>query len=445
MKKRLPGFFIVFFLCFYSAHSQIITTVAGCSSCPSLGDGGPATDAKLNNPISIVFDTAGNYYIADRDNNRIRKVNTGGIITTFAGRGGIGGFSGDNGPATAADISVPYGIAIDAVGNIYFTNGGNRIRKINTAGIVTTIAGNGTGIYNGDNIPATAAGINGAGGMAIDAADNIYFTDGANQRVRKISASGIITTIAGNGISGYNGNGIAATNAEFHNPNYVCLDGAGNIYVADRYNNQVREIDASGIIHSFAGDTTFGYSGDNGPATAAKLYEPLGVYADKFGNIYIGDTYNNVVRKVNATGIITTVAGNGIGGYSGDSGPATLGELGLPVGIAMNTEGDIYIANDGEDRVRRVSSAVFVQQINSESELEIYPNPCKSYFTIKTITGTNEPARFTLIDMTGQRIKVLQGTTNSLLVIPLDGVPRGTYVLYAETTTNMQSEKIIVQ
>jgi sugar lactone lactonase YvrE len=442
MKKTLFGFLILFFLCFYSAQAQIITTVAGCSSCPSLGDGGPAIDAQLFHPISIVFDDAGNYYITDRDNNRIRKVTPAGIITTIAGTG-TAAFSGDNGPATAADISVPYGIAIDAAGNIYFTDGGGRIRKINTAGIITTIAGNGTGVYNGDSISATAAGINGTGGIAIDSAGNIYVPESGNQRVRKISASGIISTIAGTGAAGYNGNEIAATDAQLHNPNYVCLDKAGNVYVADRYNNQVRVIDGAGVIHAFAGDTTSGYTGDNGPATAAGLYEPLGLYIDRFQNIYIGDTYNNVVRKVNTTGIITTIAGNGTGGYSGDNGLAILAELGLPVGVTMDTVGNIYIADGGQSHIRRISSTLLVPQINASNVLHIYPNPCTDHFTVSAITSADEPVKITLGDITGHRIKELEGITNTLLVISLKDVPPGAYIVYAATAAGVQSEKIV--
>jgi sugar lactone lactonase YvrE len=428
-----------------SAHAQIITTVAGGDSV-GLGDGGPANACELATPIGIVFDTAGNYYITDRDHNRIRMVTPAGIITTIAGTGssGVGlGSIGDNGPATAASIWAPYGIAIDRAGNIYFADGGNeRIRKINSAGIITTIAGNGTGSYNGDNIAATSAEIHGPGGVAVDNAGNVYFCDGINNRVRKINTVGIITTIAGTGVVGYNGDEIPATNALLHGPAYVALDTASNIYTADYDNNRIRKVDPAGIIHTIAGDSTYGYTGDNGPATAAKLSGPLGVYTDNLENIYIGDTYNNVVRKVNASGIITTIAGNGTEGFNGDGELSTIAELFYPVDIAMDAVGDIYIADSGNERIRRLISTVFVQQLEIKEELRIYPNPCDGSFTVNILTSRNEQAKITVTDITGRVIKEIHTVVNSLCAVHIDAPP-GIYMLYAVTANGTLNQKIV--
>ena len=423
----------------YVSEGQIISTIAGCDSCGLIGDGGPATNAQLFHPISVAFDAGGNCYITDRDHDRIRKVTPAGIITTIAGTG-VGGFSGDGGQATAAKIANPYGIALDAAGNIYFADF-NRIRKINAAGIITTIAGTGTGSYNGENIPATTAGIQ-PGGVAIDNAGTIYFADG-NERIRKIDASGLITTIAGTGFAGYNGDEIPATNAELNRPNYVAVDPVGNIFVADNLNNRVRKIDASGIIHTIAGDGASGYSGDNGPATDAMLNGPLGVFADNLGNIYIGDTYNNVVRKINVSGTITSIAGNGIGGFSGDGGLAVLAKLGYPLGIAMDVTGNVYIADEANNRIRQITSTVFVHQINSEYDLRVFPNPIKNYITINLISNVNELMKVIVVDIAGHKMGEISGMTNIPINIKLEKMPQGIYMLNAWTENSLFTKKII--
>lgn len=438
----MRSLFYLLFLLSCAAHAQIITTVAGGDSV-GLGDGGPATACELYHPIGIAFDAAGNYYITDRDHNRICKVNTAGIITTIAGVPGMF-FNGDNIPATAAVLSYPYGIALDAAGNIYYADGGfSRIRKINTAGIITTIAGTGTNGYNGDNIAATAAQIFDPGGVAFDTAGNIYFADGHNFRVRKIDKSGIITTVAGTGSPGYNGDNIPATNAELNVPSNLSVDMGGNIYVADYDNGRIRKIDRSGIIHTIAGDSTQGYSGDNGPATAAELNRPLGVYADVYGNIYIGDTYNNVIRKINAGGIISTIAGTGAYGFSGDGGLATLADLNEPIGITMDASGDIYFSDFVNNRIRRLSSTVSVPQINRDNEIKVYPNPSIGNFTISISSATDEPVQVTISDLMGKVLKTIPAVTNRPENVTLDA-PAGTFLLSALTQKASWVERIVI-
>ena len=438
---------LLLFLMVFSAlvgNAQIITTVAGGGTLTP-GDGEQATACFLASPISIAFDTAGNYYITERDVNRIRKVATNGIITTIAGIGGtFGGFSGDNGPATAAEISDPYGLAIDAISNIYFSDGGNgRIRKIDRLGIITTIAGTGRWPYNGENIPATDAQIN-PGGIAIDRFGNIYFADHLNKRVRKINTLGFITTVGGTGVPIYNGDEIPATSAKLNGPNYVAVNETGEIFVADYASNRVRKIDTSGIIHTIVGDSTRAYLGDNGPATNANLDGPIAVYCDRSGNLFISDFYNNVIRKVNSSGIITTIAGNGTGGNSGDGGPAILAELGSPIGVATDAMENLYIVDAGNKRIRRISSTVSAPQINKPSKkILLFPNPSNTSFCLKIPSDFSKEVAITITNTLGQKIKELTCKTNTEMKIDLD-VPAGVYYISANGGDEIWNGKVVV-
>ena len=314
----ITPFLAVITLC---AQGQTITTVAGNGTQGYNGDNIAATSAEIRQPFGITFDASGNMYFVDIDNMRIRKVAAAnGIITTVAGTG-TDGYNGDNILATTAELSAPVGIALDAAGNIYITEQDNDDVRMITAstGIITTIAGTRNFGYNGDSIPATTADLFWPGGIAVDAGGNVYFTDESNQRIRKINAStGMITTVAGTGTGGYNGDNIAATAAEVYYPLGIKLDALGNIYFADCSNNRIRMINASsGIITTVAGNGTQGYNADNIVATTAELYAPIDLYVDVFPDIYIADEGNNRIRKVSAsTGIITTVAGTGVAGYN---------------------------------------------------------------------------------------------------------------------------------
>ncbi len=332
-------------------HSQIIATSVGTGVAGYSGDGSLAINAKINLPIGCFTDAAGNLYISDQRNNCIRKVNTSGIISTIAGTG-IAGYSGDGGLATAAQINTPGGVFVDASGNVYFADGlNNRIRKINTSGIISTIAGNGTAGYSGDGIAAVSAELNNPIGIAVDAAGNFYIGDQQNQRVRKVSASGTISTIAGTGTSGYSGDSGPASTAQISYPNYVIVDATGNVFLTDNGNHRIRKINTSGTITTIAGNGSPGYSGDLGLATAAKLYYPAGIRFDSTGSLYIADYGNNVIRKVNSGGIISTIAGDGVGGYAGDGGLATLAKLNEPSDIAVG-HGYFYMADYNNSRMR---------------------------------------------------------------------------------------------
>ncbi len=349
-----------------------ITTVAGNDSPGFSGDGGPATNASLSSPTGVAVDTAGNLYIAEQNNHRVRKVSTSGTITTVAGNGSNGsfddGYSGDGGPAADARLNYPSGVAVDAAGNLYIADFfNNRVRKVSTSGTITTVAGNGSFGYSGDGGPAINAGLAFSYGVAVDTVGNLYIADSSNNRVRKVSTSGTITTVAGNGSFGYSGDGGPATNSRLSSPTGVAVDAAGNLYIADTSNHRVRKVSASGTITTVAGSGTTGsfdngYSGDGGPATDAQLAYPSGVAVDAAGNLYIADSINNRVRKVSASGTITTIAGSGTtgyagGGYSGDGGPATDARLNYPSGVAVDAAGNLYIADGNNHRVRKVSTS----------------------------------------------------------------------------------------
>ena len=391
MKKML---FLVVFLPFL-ANAQVINTVAGNGMIGFGGDGGPATDAVLSIPSRVTFDNHGNLYIADGFGNRIRKVTTDGIINSIAGNG-TPGFSGDGGPATDAMINGPDGIAVDTVGNVFISEpGNNRVRKISIAGIITTYAGNGilSAGPNGDGGPATAAIVSNATANVLDNEGNLYVADG-NSRVRKVSPSGIITTVIGNGAYGFSGDGGPATSAMISTVTGIAIDGEGNIYITDGGNARVRKISRDGIITTVAGTGYTGYTGDGGPATNATFkYELMGIVADKFGNLIISDYGNNVIRKVSASGIITTIAGNGIQGYAGDGGPATEAEMYDNRGLAIDNCDNVYICDEQNQRVRKVSFSTCdylnLPEIKKSPVLSIYPNPATSILSISFLEIIN--------------------------------------------------------
>jgi len=341
--------------------NTIIRTPAGSGLYGFGGDNGPATaaNARLSTPNGVAVDADGNLYIADLYNDRVRKVDTNGIITTFAGAV-PGSFSGDGGPANQAGLFDPMGVAVDAAGNVYIADSdNNRIRKVDASGKITTVAGNGTDGFSGDNVNATQTGLGAPSAVAIDAAGNIYIADTLNHRIRKVDAQGIITTIAGTGPAGYKGDSGLATQAELDTPESIAVDRAGNLYIADTFNNVIRRVDGAGQITTFAGDGKDGYGGDNGQAAQATLSSPRGVAADAAGNVYISDAGNDRIRRVDPSGVITTFAGNGQTGYNGDSIPATQAEFFEPVGLTVDPYGVLFVADSYNDRIRMVKGAQF--------------------------------------------------------------------------------------
>jgi len=341
----------------WSANAQTIATFAGNGVAAFSGDGAVAVSAALNDPKGMAIDPAGNVYIADSENFRVRKVNAAGIISTYAGNG-VYGFSGDGGPAVNASISDVLSVALDAAGNLYLADASNRrIRKIAPGGIISTIAGNGVQGYSGDGGPAASALLGRPVALVVDAGGNLYYVDSVDQCVRRISVAGIISTVAGNGVEGFSGDGGLAISASLDFPLGIAFDSAGNFYVADANNNRIRMISPGGIITTAVGGATGGFSGDGGPAVSASINIPSDVAVDSAGSLYIADAGNNRIRKVAPTGVITTIAGTAGNGFSGDGGPPTLAMLNHPWSIAVASSGTVYIGDMANFRVREIIPA----------------------------------------------------------------------------------------
>lgn len=340
----------------------VISTVAGNGTDAATGDGGPALSASFH-PDGLTMDSAGNIYIADQNHNRIRKVDPTGVITTVAGNGNTM-FAGDNGLATSATVYIAgnhNGLAVDAAGNLYVADDGHhRIRKIDPKGIITTVAGAGTQGFSGDGGPATSAQLFRPSSVAVDSAGNLYIADTNNRRIRKVDARGTITTLAGTGAFGYSGDGAVATSATMETPVDVSVDAQGDVYFTDQDTATVRKVTPAGIISTVAGNGTTGFSGDGGPATSAAFAGPLSATVDNLGNVYISDSGNHRIRKVDASGTVTTIAGNGSNSpNNGDGGPPTSANV-LPNGVAFDSAGNYYIADTGHNLIRKVTVGAHV-------------------------------------------------------------------------------------
>jgi uncharacterized protein (TIGR03437 family) len=395
------------------APSFTMSTIAGTGSSGYAGDGGPATSAKLFSPRGIVTDPAGNVYFCDYNNNRVRKIATDGTITTVAGTG-INGYNGDNMPGTSAELSQPYRVAMDPAGNLYIADpGNNRIRRLAPNGVITTVAGNGQSNYSGDGGPATSAALNYAEDAVIDASGNMFIADSGNNVIRKVDTNGIITTVAGNGFQGYSGDGGPATHASLYLPVSLAVDPAGNIYFSDQGNNVVRKVDTNGIITTFAGNGVYGFGGDGGPAAHAEFNNPAGVALDAANNLYVIDVVNDRLRVISTNGTITTIAGNGVTGFSGDGGPAPLAAMDQPRSVAVGTFGDIYIADFSNNRIRKLTpgTTTIGETINAFGNSKVVAGN-----TWVTIKGTN------LAPAGDSRIWNASDFANGQMPTALDGV-----------------------
>ncbi|HTX39115.1 MAG TPA: NHL repeat-containing protein [Bryobacteraceae bacterium] len=348
-----------------------LTPVAGMGTPGDSGDGGPALKAQVGGTDAIAVDPAGNLYIAEGWYGRIRKVDTGGIITTVAGSGPVPYFNngvGDGGPALSAPLFHPYQVAADASGSVYIAEWGTpRIRKVGTDGIITTAVGNGTVGYSGDGGPASQAQIGAAWGLAVDSSGTLWFSDDVPgddiypvvTHIRKVTPDGIITTVAGTGVPGYSGDGGRALAAQLYAPGQLTVDDSGNVYFPDNVN--IRKVSSDGTISTIAGNGTYGYAGDGGPAVNAALTwsaygQGLGVAVDTAGNPYIADSGNSRVRKISPDQTISTVAGNGGGccWATGDE-PAMSAQLYSPVGVAVDASGNIFISDTYNGYIRKVT------------------------------------------------------------------------------------------
>jgi len=338
---------------FNGTNLPIITTVAGNGTGGYFGNGVIATNARLDS-TGVGVDSTGNLYLADAGNNLIRMVGTNGIINNVAGTGFFGS-GGDSGPATSAGLDDPAGVAVAGTGKYYIADeGNNRIRLVGTNGIINTVAGTGSPGYSGDTGAAISATLNSPAGVAVDSTGNLYIADKGNNCVRMVGINGIINTVAGTGSAGYLGDNGPATSATLDGPAGVAVDGTGNLYIADYNNRCIRMVGTNGIITTLAGSGLFSYSGDGGAATNASFRNPAGVTVDSAGNVYIADEGNNRIRVVGTNGIINTIVGTGNAGFSGDGGAATGENVYEPAGMAIDSAGNFYIADYGDDRIRKV-------------------------------------------------------------------------------------------
>jgi uncharacterized protein (TIGR03437 family) len=358
---KIPALLLAWSAAGQSQPAFTISTAAGNGVAGYFGDGGPATIAELNDPNGVAVDTAGNLYIAEFMNQRVRKVAADGTITTVAGTG-VAGFSGDGGPATAARLNEPFRVVLDKAGNLYISDYGNfRVRKVALDGTITTIAGNGNASSGGDGGPAVSASIDSPGDLALDSAGNLFITSGAfvgdgNANViRKVTPAGLIATVAGNGTAGYSGDGGPATSAALHAPEGLAIDNAGDLFISDQFNQRIRKV-SHGIITTVAGVGLAGYAGDGGPARNAELSGPAGLSFDASGNLYIADRDNNRIRVLLTNGTISTVAGTGNAAYTGDGVAAAIAALSSPRSLAM-WRGAFYVADAGNQRVRLLTPA----------------------------------------------------------------------------------------
>ncbi len=432
---------ILVFTCachFVHAQVNIITTIAGkYDTARYNGDGIPALVADFCFPEAVCLDKSGNIYIADVGNDRIRKIDAStGVISTVAGLSTAAGtdtfgYTGDNVIATNTALYFPTDVFIDSTNNIFIADAlNNRVRKVDAAtGIITTVAGIDTAGATGDGGAATDAALNGPGGVYVDKSGNIYIADWLNNKVRKVSATtGIITTIAGTGAYGFSGDGGPATAAEFEESGKVYLDNNENIFIEDQWNNVIWRVEATtGIIRIFAGNGTGGYSGDNGPATAAQLNRPAGICIDRQNNVFFAEFGNGVIRRVDAvTGIITTVAGTGVWGYSGDNGPATAAQM-IPAGVSFDNYGTMFIADYNNQLIRKVYNptlGVASPRPSPKERVTLLPNPARDVLNIEGAAGS-EVGVFNLL---GQ--EVYKGTiTDNKQSVNIAGLVNGVYVV----------------
>jgi len=431
MKKY---FICILFVINFASNGQTITHYAGGGpggGVDGIGDGLTKDSAIIKGGEGF-FDYSGNFYLADNIESRIRKINSAGKITSIAGTG-INGYNGDNIQATAAQLNMPISVKCDQHGNLYISDSHNsRIRKIDiTTGIISTIAGNGTAGYAGDGGPSTASTLNSTAGICFDKHDNLYICDWYNHCIRKINNTGIITTFAGNGSNGFSGDGGPATHAQLFYPNDITSDDTGNIYILDFANYRIRKVDTFGNIYTIAGNGSYGYSGDGGTAVNAEFhFLEYGLLFDTVShNLYVNDFYNDRIRRIDKHGIISTIAGTGVVGYSGDGGLATAAQINHPGVANLDTCGNLYFC-DLNYVIRKIEFDFCpgTNEVNKSyiiNKLVVYPNPIIDNLNIDNL---KTPSTYQLTNLIGKT--TLQGTLKEgNNTISLQYLPPGMYLL----------------
>lgn len=425
------------------SYGQVINTFAGGVFSGGPGDNGPATLARLETPSGICLDAYQNVYISDQNDCRIRKVDTAGIIITVAGNGHMGYF-GDGGPADSAQLFYPEGVAVDNLGNIFIADQFNNVIRKVSEGTIYTIGGNATVGDSGDGGPATDAQLWHPNDVGVDKWGSVYFVDQDNSRMKQIDTLGNIHSLVGTGVAGYNGDGIPGDSAQLNFPSGIAVDTAGNVYIADLYNFRVRKYDmATGMISTVAGCDSSGFFGDGGPATLARIADPTAVFVDHYGNIFITDFYNLRIRKVDTAGIITTIAGSSSPGFGGDGGPATDAQLNYPQGVTADDSGIVYIADYENGRARIVKKGPPVSVLPVAQgilHIIVQPNPS---FGIITLNIPKNVARenIALFNIQGIRVPFVFDPANR--TIDPGDPPDGIYFLRISNETATYTTKIV--
>ncbi|WP_136152987.1 T9SS type A sorting domain-containing protein [Flavobacterium sangjuense] len=402
--------------------AQQVTTVAG--STQGFADG-PVATAQFFSPLGVAVDAGGNLYVADGWNNKIRKITPAGIVSTLAGS--TQGFS--DGAGGSAQFYHPFGVATDTAGNVYVADTeNNKIRKITPAGVVSTLAGSGTcGFLNGSGATAQFCSPT---GVVTDATGNVYVADLINHRIRKITPTGVVSTLAGGATYGFaDGSGTAA---KFNAPRGVTIDAAGNVYVADSENNKIRKITPAGMVSTLAGSTV-GFA--DGTGSAAQFYYPFGVATDPAGNLYVADAYNNKIRKITPTGVVSTLAGS-TQGFADGAGVSA--QFHFPEGVAIDSAGNIYIGDQSNERIRKITQQLGVTHNNIDSKITVYPNPVTTVLTLQ-LENDCSLDKISITDLSG---KIILQTQNSN-TINVENLAKGIYIMEAYSGEDKYVSKFV--
>jgi len=430
---RKNYFFTLLMLCAFVGQSQTITTVAGNGNSGFSGDGGLATTARLNLPFNLTFDKSDNLYIADTYNKSIRKIDTeSGIITTVVGTADRNEIS---------ELNTPTGLTFDNFNNLFIADiASSRIRKVNLdTGSSMTLVGKKTETEH----PNIDAELGGPFNVVFDKIGHLYISNNEDSKVSKIDFfTGEVTIIAGTGISGFSGDGGSASQAQLANPTGLALDNNGHLFIADSGNERIRQVDlATGVISTIAGNGRTGSSEDGIFAVNARLSNPLGLAVDIVGDLYFVDRNNNKIRKIDmATGKLYTVAGTGKQGFSGDGSLATEAKLSNPTGLAFNNAGDLFVVDRGNNRIRRITGLIDNADANTVVNVKIYPNPSTDKINVEVAKNVQLNS-VALFDSSGNQVKV-QLINNSMNVARL---PRGLYVLKITTSEGSSEQKVVLE
>jgi len=429
-----------------AAHAQYISTFAGTGVAGYSGDGGPAAAAAFNGCSAMAVDGVGNIFIADQGNNVVRKISVSGVISTFAGTGEAG-YGGNGGAATAAKLNNPMGLAADADGNIYIAdNGNNVVRVVNTAGIIKNFAGTGASGYSGDGDTAHYGTLRLPQALAISATGDLFIAEGGNHIIRKVAAgTRIMSTVAGTGAAGNMGDGGSALAARLNTPSGVAVSASGDIYIADVLNNKVRKVDGStGVITTFAGTGMSGNSGDNGPAASATFSFPSSVSLDMSGNVYITDRGNHNLRMVEPSGIVRHIAGQSVNGYSGDGDLAANARLSSPRSVYVDGWNRVYIMDYNNNVVRRLQATASVSQFHSGAVAGIYPSFTSGYVSLD-LSQLSGSVAIRIVDVAGKVAYTGAGKGGSIMPLELGHLADGTYfVTLVSAAGVMHTGKVVV-